>query len=182
MVILVAGVSGVGKSTVIKKLTTLSLQYEFIKTHTTRAPRIGGDEKISISVEEFLRNEKAGMYFEKGQLYDTFYGSPAEPFFNALFKGQIPVSGTSLQSVNKTAIPNTRLIYLLPPSLEELRRRLSLDDRDPTGTRFWQGCRELEEVKAGKYDAMIDRIFINDKCPETTAKHIDNFCKIYHSP
>ena len=176
MILLIAGASGAGKSTVIKRLTMLSPRYEFIKTHTTRAPRSCDDEKISIRIEEFLRNEKEGKYFEVVRLYDVMYGSPIEPFLNAIQKGKIAISGTSVHSVNKLAMPNVRIVYLLPPSIDELKRRLSLDNRDADGIRLKQAILEIENYRTGKYSRIIERGFVNGDSPESTAQQINTYC------
>lgn len=120
------GPSGAGKGSVMRALLDRDATLAKVVTYTTRAPRHGevdGFDYRFVSVEEFHRLVASGALFEYEQVYhDHYYGSPRELFMPGRdgiieldYKGRLKYQERHRQVVS---------IFLLPPSLEELRRRI----------------------------------------------------------
>jgi len=121
--------SGTGKSTVAGKLLHQIEGVKRVITATTRDPRPGerhGVDYLFISREEFQRGIEEGRFLEYAEVYGNFYGTPRDQVERNLREGfdsllVIDVQGAF--SVKKVC-PDAVSIFLLPPSLEELRRRI----------------------------------------------------------
>lgn len=131
------GASGVGKGTVRKRLMErVSIRYSI--SMTTRLPRRGEQHGVDywfVEPEDFATMVSSGGFLEWAQYVDDRYGTPAAPVEKALTRGEdvmleIEVQG-ALQVVER--VPEAVLIFLLPPSLSELRRRLLFRDTDSPG-------------------------------------------------
>lgn len=127
----VSGPSGSGKTTVVEEaLTLLQKKYPIkrVITYTTRPARTGevdGEHYHFLSVDDFKNKIEQGFFLEWSAWYDHYYGSPASIVEDI---GR----GTSYLAILdrpgalnvKRAYPQTVLIWIEPPSLEELKRRL----------------------------------------------------------
>ena len=92
-ILVLAGPSAVGKTTVIKELLTLNPRFEYIRSATTRAPRGDGhdSEYIYLSVDEFERLIEAGGVLEYTRFAGNFYGTPASEIERIFAVGKIPL-------------------------------------------------------------------------------------------
>ena len=129
VLIAVSGPSGVGKGTLVKTLIQRREDVVESVSCTTRAPRAGevdGKAYFFLSKEEFLRRIQEGDFLEYDQHFDHYYGTPksfvAETLKNKSVVMEIDVVG-SLNA--KKVFPECILIFVLPPSMEELERRLA---------------------------------------------------------
>jgi len=120
--------SGAGKSTLVGRLTA-EFPMEFSISCTTRKPR--GNEKdgvdyIFLDRETFLDRRGLGYFAEWAEVHGNFYGTPLKPVQDRLAQGKdmlfdIDVQGAAQLSLS---LPEARFVFILPPSLEELERRL----------------------------------------------------------
>lgn len=129
LLIVYAGASGVGKGTIMKQLLSSDENFRLSVSATTRAPRPGetnGVEYHFVTKEDFETMIKNDGLFEYATYCDNYYGTPKQAVFDMLDKGidvflEIEIKGF-LQIKEK--YPQCVTIFLLPPSIEELERRL----------------------------------------------------------
>jgi guanylate kinase len=130
LLIVLSGPSGAGKDAVLSRMKKSGYPLEFITTVTTRPPRAGEKNKVDyhfVSVEDFQKMLKAGELVEWANVYGNWYGVPKEPLKRALAKGQDTVVKIDIQGAAtiKKIIPQAVFIFLAPPSMGELKRRLT---------------------------------------------------------
>jgi guanylate kinase len=124
-----SGPSGVGKDTVLARLRELPGAPERCVTATTRAPREGevpGRSYLFLSVEEFTRLREAGGLLEWARVHGNWYGTLRASVEERLAAGEDVIVNIDVQggrSVRETGL-DAVMIFLLPPSWEELERRL----------------------------------------------------------
>jgi len=166
----VSGPSGTGKGTIMKEYfkkypednTFLSISM------TSRAPRPGDEEGVTYyfkTREEFLEARKNGELIESTEFCGNFYGTPKKPVYDMLEAGkdivlEIEVDGGSQV---KRDFENAVGIFILPPSIEELKRRLlerNTESKEDLEKRIARAMKEFEEID--KYDYFV----INDNLQE----------------
>jgi len=131
MVIIVSGPSGVGKDTVISSLCLVPTQPErfFVITSTTRPRReyeVDGVHYNFVTQEEFERRHAAGGFLEANYVHGHWYGTPRDQVRAALLGGRDAILKIDVQgaAVVKQKVPEALLVFLVPPSLEDLFSRL----------------------------------------------------------
>jgi guanylate kinase len=130
LLIVLSGPSGAGKDATLSRMKKSGYPLEFITTVTTRPPRAGEKNKVDyhfVSVEDFQKMLKAGELVEWANVYGNWYGVPREPLKRALAKGQDTVVKVDIQGAAtiKKIIPQAVFIFLAPPSMGELKKRLT---------------------------------------------------------
>ena len=131
-----SGPSGVGKSTVVAELRRSHPELWLSVSATTRAPRPGeadGREYFFVDEAEFDRMAAGGDLLEWAEFAGNKYGTPRKPLEEKLAAGipcllEIDLAGA--RQVRKT-MPDARLVFLAPPSWEELVRRLTGRGTEP---------------------------------------------------
>jgi guanylate kinase len=131
MVVIVSGPSGVGKDTVISSLCLVPIEPEryFVITCTTRPRReyeVDGVHYHFITVDEFVRRREAGGFLESNNVHGHWYGTPREQVREALATGRDAILKIDVQGAAevKSKVPEALLVFLVPPSLEDLFSRL----------------------------------------------------------
>ena len=124
----ISGASGVGKSTVLKKVMEDRGDMLFSVSATTRAPRKGETEAVSyyfVSKQEFEDMIQKNEFLEYDAHADNYYGTPKQQLEEKLERGNVilDVEPNGAFAVRK-ARPDTTLIFIMPPSVDELERRL----------------------------------------------------------
>jgi guanylate kinase len=125
-----SGPSGVGKSTVVQRLRALVPQVWVSVSCTTRPPRPGeadGAAYYFVDRAEFERMVDAGEFLEHAAFAGNCYGTPRSPVLERLDTGVPVLLEIELQGARqvRAAMPDARLVFLAPPSADELRRRLA---------------------------------------------------------
>ena len=128
----ISGPSGAGKGTIVNAVmdqadpsgTALSISM------TTREPRPGEEDGVNyffVTKEEFRRQIEAGGFLEYAEVYDHYYGTPKSKVMEKLNQGKDVILEIDIQgALNvKKAFPEGVLIFILPPSMEVLRSRLT---------------------------------------------------------
>ena len=173
-----SGFSGAGKGTVVKKLTD-DYGYKVSVSATTRQPREGekdGREYFFITKEEFESRIQAQGFLEYAGYVDNYYGTPAEYVDKELSKGhdvilEIEVCG-GLQVKEKR--PDAVMIFLVPPSADELKKRLISRGTEDTETIEKRLARAYEETEfIGKYNYVVVNDTV-DKCAANLNDIIQN--------
>ena len=161
--------SGGGKTTVCEALLKREKWLMRCVTATTRPPRRGeqhGRDYYFLSPAEFQRRVAGGGFFEYAQVHGHAYGTPRREVEAALARGQSLVLVIDVQggAAVKGRRPDSVLVFLVPPSLAELKRRLKRRGTDsPADVR--RRLKEADrELKAGRgYDFLL----VNDDLKRT---------------
>jgi guanylate kinase len=131
LLVIISGPSGVGKDTIIDALRRRhhDPEYHYVVTCTTRAKRPGevdGVDYIFLDRATFAARRKAGEFLEANDVHGNWYGTPRSQVREALAEGRDVILKIDVQGaqVVKEKIPGALLIFLIPPSLEDLFQRL----------------------------------------------------------
>jgi len=161
--------SGGGKTTVIKSLLNDDPELVYSISMTTRAPRDGeidGKDYYFTGTEEFRRGIETGRFLEWAVVHGDYYGTPREQIEKMLEEGRKILLDIDVQGGRsvKASLPDSILIFLLPPSLDVLRRRLEArgtESEERLKRRLQTASEEITESEV--YDHRI----INDTLDET---------------
>ncbi len=129
LLIVLSGPSGVGKDSVLDRLKRVGARLHFTVTATTRPKRPkerNGVEYFFITPEAFQEMAERDELLEKAQVYGNWYGVPKAQVREALAEGKDVIVRTDVQGAAtiKSKAPQAVFIFLAPPSLKELERRL----------------------------------------------------------
>lgn len=126
--VVISGPAGVGKGTLVKMLLERNEDFTASVSCTTRAPRVGeidGTHYFFITKERFEEKIAEDGFLEYDRHFDNYYGTPKDFVLKTLKEKnvilEIEVNG-AMQV--KKAYPETMLVMIVPPSLEELKERL----------------------------------------------------------
>lgn len=163
--IVLSGPSGVGKSTVIAELLGERKDIYFSVSFTTRNPRVGEADGVNynfVSREEFERMIAADELLEYAQYVGNYYGTSLKVIQDKLAAGIDVLLDIEVQGAAKvrSKCPEAVLIFIIPPSFEELSRRLHgrhTDSEEVIQGRLEKARQEATEIS--KYDYLV----INDK-------------------
>ena len=125
----VTGPSGAGKGTVLKKVMTETDHLYFSISATTRAPRPGevhGVHYHFITRESFAQLIREERLLEHAEYVGNFYGTPLDPVLEHLEQGDDVILEIEIQGAKqvKARYPEAALVFIAPPSFDELERRL----------------------------------------------------------
>ena len=174
LLVVVSGPSGVGKDAVLAAMRQADSRPHYTVTATTRPRRPGevdGHDYIFMTPEQFQETVSRGEFLEHAQVYGRRYGVPLPPVREALAHGQDVIVKTDVQGAAtiKRVAPEAVLVFLAPPSLEELERRLRSRKTDPpeqVALRVETAYRELEELP--HFDYVV--VNHNEGISETVAR------------
>lgn len=136
LLIVISGPSGVGKNTVIASLFKRQPGLKYSVSATTRAPRpneVDGQHYFFLTETEFRKKIGNGEFLEWAKVYEHYYGTPKQYVQQLLESGQDLVLDIEVQGALqvKRSLPEAVLIFLAPPSLTELKRRLIGRNTEP---------------------------------------------------
>ena len=128
--VVLSGPSGVGKSTVVKALRAEHPEVWLSVSATTRFPRPGETHGVHyrfVSCEEFAELVESGGLLEWAEFAGNLYGTPRQPVLDNLAAGRPVVLEIDLQGARqvRALMPGAKLVFLAPPSWDELVRRLT---------------------------------------------------------
>ncbi|KIC11381.1 guanylate kinase [Leisingera sp. ANG-M1] len=174
LLIILSSPSGAGKSTLARRLMAWDPGLAFSVSATTRAPRPGeehGREYYFMAEEEFKQKVAEGGMLEHAHVFGNFYGSPAGPVKDTIEAGQDVLFDVDWQG--EIQIRNSDLgkhalsIFILPPSITELRRRLETRAQDSDEVISKRMMKSWDEISHWGY---YDYVLVNDDLDETEAK------------
>lgn len=161
---IISGASGVGKSTVLKKVMDGRPDLQFSVSVTTRSPRPGEQEGVSyyfVTTEEFEKMISEDAFLEYDAHNKNYYGTPAKQVEEKLRQGHVildiePVGAFNVQKKR----PDATLIFIEAPSWEELKRRLrgrGDTSEDQIAMRLERAKWELEQKEKYHYVVVNDQ-------------------------
>jgi guanylate kinase len=130
LVVVISGPSGVGKDVMIDRMIeTGQIGIHFTVTATTRHPRPGEQDGVNhhfVAVDDFINMIAASELLEWAQVDDNYYGVPKKQVRDALAEGKHVVMRVDVQGAKRLRelMPEALLIFIIPPSLEVLRKHL----------------------------------------------------------
>jgi len=174
LLIILSSPSGAGKSTLARALMAWDPSIQFSVSAPTRSPRPGevdGKDYLFVPEAEFKRQVADGDMLEHAHVFGNFYGSPKGPVQEAIGAGRdvlFDIDWQGAQQIRNSELnTNTLSIFLLPPSITELRRRLERrgQDNDETiGRRMQKSWDEISH-----WDG-YDFVLVNADLAETEQK------------
>lgn len=132
---IVSAPSGAGKTSLVSALIKQDSLIEVSVSHTTRPKRPGEQDGVNynfVSIEQFKANIDTGDFLEHAEVFGNFYGTSQQWVTDKLEAGQdiiLEIDWQGAQQVRKV-LPNCVSIFILPPSLQALRERLSNRGQD----------------------------------------------------
>jgi len=175
LIIVISGPSGAGKGVICKKIVELDCKINLSVSCTTRKAREGeieGKSYFFLSEDEFnSRLEKDG-FIEYAEFVGNKYGTPKDYVFDLVEKGEDVILEIEMQGALKVKekIKDAVLIFILPPSMKELERRLKgrgTETAEQTDRRLNKAIKELELLSS--YDYVIK----NDEVERAAKKALD---------
>lgn len=168
MLFVLSAPSGAGKTTVAERLLKGCPGIRRIITATTRSKREGevhGVDYLFISYEEFKEKIREGYFLEYAEVYGHYYGTPKDQVIRNEEEGIDSLLVIDVQGAKKVkeTYKDSILIFLMPPSLEELRRRL-LTRGYGTENLEKRLRKAEEEIACAKY---FDYIVVNEFIDKT---------------
>jgi guanylate kinase len=172
LLVVVAGPSGVGKGTVHARVRAALPDAWLSVSVTTRAPRPGerdGEDYRFVDVSTFEQLVADGELLEWARYAGNLYGTPLGPVRDAVASGHVVVLDIEVQGAVqvKDRVPDALLVFLEPPSLEELERRLrgrGTEDDDAVERRLVAAREELAQVDE------FDVVVVNDDLERCVAE------------
>lgn len=166
ILIIISGPSGTGKSTIVKEFTKRNGDVELSVSATTRKIRPGEEEGKNyffISEETFIEKLKQEAFLEYAQVYGNYYGTPRDFVNDKLSEGknvllEIDTEG-ALQIKEK--FPQGVFIFIVPPSISELQRRINsrgTETEEEVKRRLNSSIDEIKQLAHYDYVVMNDQV------------------------
>lgn len=170
--IVISAPSGAGKGTVIDGVMKINSNLWLSVSMTSRNMRsndIPGETYFFVSKEEFEERIKEGVFLEYAIYNGNYYGTPKDKIQEKLDQGIDVILEIEIQGALKVKelVPDAIFIFILPPSMKELRRRLvnrGTDSKEKVLERFKTAYKEINEVT--KYNYVV----INDEVEKAVSK------------
>lgn len=172
---MIAGPSGAGKSTIVRGLLHLR-PFRFSVSATTRSPRPGEIDGVHyrfIDVVEFRRMVEDGEFLEWAEYGANLYGTPLAPVLGVLDSGEdilLEIEVKGAQQVREIH-PEALMIFIRPPSLEELERRLR--SRGDTDEEAIDRRLDIAADELAVADQLFDHVVVNDDVDEAMHDVLD---------
>lgn len=174
LLIILSSPSGAGKSTLARRLMTWNPSLEFSVSSTTRQMRteeVDGKDYFFVDEAKFKQQVADGDMLEHAHVFGKFYGSPKGPVEAAISEGQdvlFDIDWQGAQQISNSALQKHVLsIFILPPSIVELRRRLEGRGQDTVETIGKRMQKSWDEIS---HWSGYDYVLINDDLDATEEK------------
>ena len=169
ILVVVSGFSGAGKGTLMKELLKRYDNYALSISATTRAPReTDGKEYFFVTKEQFEKMRDERKLIEYAQYVNNYYGTPKEYVEQKMAEGKDVILEIEIQGALKVKkrFPDALLLFVTPPSAEELRRRLvgrGTETLEVINARLARAAEEASGMEAYDYLLINDDL---DRCVE----------------
>ena len=153
LLVVVSGPSGVGKDAVFQYMRELDRPWHFVVTATTRPRRRSernGIDYLFLDTEEFEHMRKGEQFLECAEVYGNWYGVPKQQVRDALAKGKDVFVKLDVQGAAtvRALVKDALMIFLAPPSIAELERRLRFRQSESVQTLRLRSEAAGDEMKA----------------------------------
>lgn len=180
--IIISGTTCAGKGTVIKELLKRNENLVLSTSYTSRSIRKGDIEDVTyyfVSREKFEEKIKNDEFLEYALVHGNYYGTPKKEIENLLSDGKDVILEIEVQGAKivKEKLPETVLIFVLAPSMEEVKKRIiarGSESKEQIITRFKTAYQEINEIPKYNYVVIndivssavkkIESILISEKC------------------
>ncbi|MEM7295215.1 MAG: guanylate kinase [Pseudomonadota bacterium] len=175
LLIILSSPSGAGKSTLARRLLAADhAAAEFSVSATTRLPRDGeidGKDYHFLSIDAFQEMVADGAMLEHALVFGNYYGSPAAPVAEAIAGGTdviFDIDWQGAQQIKQSTLKDNVLsVFILPPSISELRRRLETRAKDAPDVVARRMQKSWDEIS--HWDG-YDYVLVNDDIDDTFSK------------
>ncbi len=163
-IIIVAAPSGAGKNSFVERIISEDSRLEDIITYTTRPLRRGereGHPYHFVSLEEFQTLVESDFFVEHAKVHQNYYGTPVNQIKRAWEQGKCVIMDLDVQGAAtfRKKYPDSKSIFILPPSIDELRCRVvRRDGKIPQDLEVRMANAGMEISHAGEFDFRV----IND--------------------
>lgn len=159
--IIVAAPSGAGKSSFVDRLTSEDNRIHDVITYTTRPMRHHekpGKPYYFISKDDFLAKQKQDFFVEWAQVHTNYYGTSYEELQGAWKLGKVAIMDIDIQGMKtyKSKFDGVKTVFILPPSIDELKRRvIARDGVPPVDLDIRMQNAQKEMAMANEFDVQI---------------------------
>lgn len=187
LLVVLSGPSGVGKDAAISELKTLDRPWYFAITATTRPMRPGeqdGVDYIFLDAKTFDRMRERDEFLECAKVYGRWYGVPRNQVKVGLQSGKDVILKIDVQGAAaiRRIAPEALFIFILPGSMDDLRRRLSdrmTESSQELESRLHTAAEELAQVKDFDYRVLNEHDQLAQTVVEISAIITAEKCRIY---
>lgn len=175
LLLVVSGPSGAGKGTICKAFLEENKNVKLSVSATTRSPRSGEVDGVNyffVTKDKFRGMIDNGELLEHAQIYDNFYGTPKAAILENLEQGYDVLLEIEMQGARqiKDVYPEGVFIFILPPSLDELKSRIvgrGTETEEQINKRFGSAFEEICQIEDYDY-------FIVNKDVNVSAKELSD--------
>lgn len=181
---ILSGPSGAGKGSIVKEILARREDLFLSISATSRTPRKGEVEQgsyVFLTREEFENNIRKSNFLEWAEIYGNLYGTPKEPVFKALEEGKNIILEIDYQGALqvKRVYADAIFVFVLPPSLEELRQRVinrNSETEESLETRYYSALEEIHYLE--RYDYFIINDILEDSVNKLDAIITAECCRV----
>jgi len=172
LLVVVSGPAGVGKGTVVSRAREKNRDIVFSVSVTSRCPRPGekdGENYFFVSRDRFLDMIRENELLEWVEYCGNYYGTPRMYVEQELKKGHVVLLEIEVEGAHnvKKLYPDCILVFITPPTLEELRQRLTKRGTEPAEVIEKRMKRAIEEMEQlDKYDYIIKNVSVEDSAEQ----------------
>lgn len=165
LMLVLSSPSGAGKTTLSRRLLDSDVEIEMSVSATTRKPRPGevdGKDYFFLSTEDFGIMRNRGEFLESAKVFGNYYGTPRKPVEDALARGRdvlFDIDWQGTQQLDESAPEDLVKVFILPPSAQELEKRLERRAQDPADVVAARMAKASDEIS---HYQEYDYIIIND--------------------
>ncbi len=162
LMLVLSSPSGAGKTTLSRRLLESDTEIDMSVSATTRKPRPGevdGKDYYFLSTEDFGIMRNRGEFLEHAKVFGNYYGTPRKPVEEALARGHdvlFDIDWQGTQQLDETAPEDLVKVFILPPSAQDLEKRLEKRAQDPADVVAVRMAKASDEISHyQEYDYII---------------------------